>query len=299
MDEPIGQLGPRARHAWTLLELLVVIAIIGVLGGLLLPALAGARGAGRATVCASNLRQLQGANDEYADDHRDCFAPAQADRLANLSRWHGSRDSPSQAFRAQGGSLTEYLSGGDGAGVSGALRICPSFGAALEELGASGAGFERSCGGYGYNSAFVGVVRGRAAGGLWTVTSDLTGSGRRLFARPSGTIGFADAAFAAAPGAGWGEGSIIEYSFVEPRFWPDLPGQRADPSIHFRHGAGGAGASGAGRGGGKAEVAWLDGHVDGRARTFWWTSGLYGVDPGVAGIGWFGADDDNRVFDYE
>ena len=65
----------RRRRGFTLIELLVVISIIGILVGLLLPAINSAREAGRRTQCASNMRNVGLAILNYVNT-KNAFPPA-------------------------------------------------------------------------------------------------------------------------------------------------------------------------------------------------------------------------------
>ncbi|MBN2562010.1 MAG: prepilin-type N-terminal cleavage/methylation domain-containing protein [Phycisphaerae bacterium] len=258
------------QRAFTLLELLVVISILALLMGLLLPSLSQSRGEAEAMVCASNIRQIGLANNFYANDNHQYYCPGAADFMpTNLHRWHGMRDHPSQPFNGERGPLLPYL------GSEGGIRACPSVRINLPENDPRR--FEKNCGGYGYNLAFLGRQLEKATGGHYVVETDLVGAKNDRIRHPAETVMFTDSVFLS--------GDLIEYSFAEPRFFPTF-GTRPDPSIHFRHNR-------------QANVVWCDGHVDQRRMTFSWTSGLYPGDPEHNDIGWFGNQDDNGYFDLE
>jgi len=115
------------RQAFTLIELLVVIGLLGLLMGLLLPALAKARASANVTLCKSNLRQMVLAFNAYATEQHGIMTPNSVP-LPNgqTDWWFGWTDNAfpllNRALDPSRGLLTAYF----GAGMASALQ-CPNF----------------------------------------------------------------------------------------------------------------------------------------------------------------------------
>ncbi|MFT5302102.1 MAG: prepilin-type N-terminal cleavage/methylation domain-containing protein [Mariniblastus sp.] len=90
---------PRRRNGFTLVELLVVIAIIGILIGMLLPAVQQVREAARRVSCLNNMRQLGISLHNYESAHK-AFPPSRLGPDSNVIPSGVSNSGATSAFQS-------------------------------------------------------------------------------------------------------------------------------------------------------------------------------------------------------
>ncbi len=221
-ESEIGNRKLEMARAFTLVELLTVVAIIALLLAVLVPSLSGARLQAKQTACAANLHFVATATDLYLADHRDLY-------------WRYYTQSPDGRWWWFG-----FEPGGPGSGPN--RPIDKSKAVLTPYLGTSDDRLQCPSFPYGDPCVFPKFAEPTASYGMNLLLGPITAPTKRrteFLTRTAAVFVFADACHFDF-GPLMNEGHYVQF----------MPGAAAPSGYaHFRHR-------------GRANVLFMDGHVD-------------------------------------
>ena len=186
---------------FTLVELLIVIAIVGLLIGLLLPALGNARATASRIVCLGNQRQMMLAATLYADAHQGYLMPALYTDYSSMPArrvgWDFVEEFGSGGTSIRAGALWD---GTD----AGRVMQCPSTQGPDNWTLAEGTNAPQPYTGYNYNTSYLGgptigadPAHPAGNGPRWSSEGETLAASARMseIGDPSWTVVFGDGSF--------------------------------------------------------------------------------------------------------